>query len=88
MSHMIGESLFSISSAKKPRTGPIQEGEEMPAQLSPGPCPCQTGVGKGWEWGQSFGSVSKRLGISESFSEGLGTAHAPILGGLAPVGGS
>lgn len=58
MSHMIGESLFSISSAKKQRTGPIQEGEEMPAQLSPGLCPCHTGVGNRQEWGQSLGSVS------------------------------
>lgn len=29
---MIGWSLFSISSVKKPRTGPIQEGGEMPTQ--------------------------------------------------------
>lgn len=31
-SHVIGWSLFSISSVKKPRTGPIQEGGEMPTQ--------------------------------------------------------
>lgn len=71
MSHMIGESLFSISSAKKPRTGPIQEGEEMPAQLSPGLCPRHTGVGNGQEWGKAWERLSKKPGTSESFSKGL-----------------